>query len=472
MSLHQFSRRLVSSGLVTADEIDDVFRSRPTAPPRDVEGLARALVRRKKLTAYQARKIYRGESVRLILGNYVILDRIGRGGMGIVYKAQHRRMGHIVALKMLAPEVMNSKAALPRFQREVRAAGRLNHRNIVNAYDADQIDNIHFLILEYVRGTDLGKLVRERGPMPVDQAIHCIHQAALGLAYAHEQGLIHRDIKPSNILLGTDGVVKILDMGLARLDEPRESQFQLTRVGQILGTVDFMAPEQAIDNRKTDPRVDIYSLGVTLWYLLVGRTMYEGESSIERLLAHREQPIPSLSAACPSASLAVEAIFTKMVAKDPKDRYANMRQLIVDLDRLIAPEPSNMREVMDTSAEEDARLNDFFRSMEAANLDGPRPQREAGTATLIAPAPAPARSSTTSAPSQKKTAAHLSATFDTDPVFTPTLTPLTTQISAAQPSRRTRSGQRRKRQTDTVYIVIGLLLSFLLGGIAAAISLL
>ncbi len=156
MSLHQFSRRLVSSGLITAEEIEDVFRSRSTVPPHDVEGLARALVRRKKLTAYQARKIYRGESGRLTLGNYIILDRIGRGGMGIVYKARHRHLGHIVALKMLAPDVMKSKAALPRFQREVRAAGRLNHPNLVNAYDADQIDNTHFLILEYVRGVDLG----------------------------------------------------------------------------------------------------------------------------------------------------------------------------------------------------------------------------------------------------------------------------------------------------------------------------
>lgn len=468
MSLHQFSRRLVSSGLITAEEIEDVFRSRSTVPPHDVEGLARALVRRKKLTAYQARKIYRGESGRLTLGNYIILDRIGRGGMGIVYKARHRHLGHIVALKMLAPDVMKSKAALPRFQREVRAAGRLNHPNLVNAYDADQIDNTHFLILEYVRGVDLGKWVRERGPMPVDQAIKCIHQAALGLGYAHTQGIIHRDIKPSNILLGTDGVVKVLDMGLARLDEPEDDRNQLTRVGQILGTVDFMAPEQAIDNRKTDPRVDIYSLGATLWFLLTRHTMYDGETPIQRLLAHREEPIPSLVAACPTASHEVEAIFTKMVAKDPSDRYGSMEELVVDLERLICSERSEISDAIDASAEEDARLSEFFRSMESASLDGSRRLPATGTATLPAPRLTPGSSSTHLAPSRKETAALFSAAFDTDPAIVSS----PPQISMAQPTPRlARPPQHRAPRVDVVYIGISMLLAFLLGGIAVAMLL-
>ena len=438
MSLHQFSRRLVSSGLITAEEIEDVFRSRSTVPPHDVEGLARALVRRKKLTAYQARKIYRGESGRLTLGNYIILDRIGRGGMGIVYKARHRHLGHIVALKMLAPDVMKSKAALPRFQREVRAAGRLNHPNLVNAYDADQIDNTHFLFLEYVRGVDLGKWVRERGPMPVEQAIKCIHQAALGLGYAHTQGIIHRDIKPSNILLGTDGVVKVLDMGLARLDEPEDDRNQLTRVGQILGTVDFMAPEQAIDNR------------------------------IQRLLAHREEPIPSLVAACPTASHEVEEIFTKMVAKDPSDRYGSMEELVVDLERLICSERSEISDAIDASAEEDARLSEFFRSMESASLDGSRRLPATGTATLPAPRLTSGSSSTHLAPSRKETAALFSAAFDTDPAIVSS----PPQISMAQPTPRlARPPQHRAPRVDVVYIGISMLLAFLLGGIAVAMLL-
>lgn len=257
-----------------------------------------------------------------VLGEYTVLEQIGAGGMGQVFKAVHRRMERTVAIKVLPKESLSSPDAVQRFQREVRAAAKLSHPNIVHAYDAGEQGGTPFLVMEYVPGTDLLRHVQKHGPLPVNRAIDYILQAAHGLEYAHGKGVIHRDIKPSNLLLSNDATVKILDMGLARLHNGKEGDYS-TQTGAVMGTIDFMAPEQADDSKLADRRSDIYSLGCTLYFLLTGKPIYGG-SSIQKVMAHREKPIPSL----PEVPEALQAVFRRMVAKKPEDRYQSMKEVV------------------------------------------------------------------------------------------------------------------------------------------------
>lgn len=274
-------------------------------------------------------------------GAYVLLSRIGAGGMGEVFKAQHRHMERIVAIKTLHGQTLDSPEAIRRFHREVKATAKLSHSNIVTAHDAGEVEGVHFLAMEYVEGQDLHSFVAKRGPVKVASAVKIILQAARGLEFAHQQGVIHRDVKPANLLLAKDRTVKLLDLGLARQDTPVAEndvtgEASLTREGQIMGTVDYMAPEQAADTRQAGVAADIYGLGCTLHFLLTGRSVYLGETMMKRLIAHREQPIPSLCERRQSVPSALDAVFQKMVAKKPEDRQASMTEAIAELEQALA----------------------------------------------------------------------------------------------------------------------------------------
>ncbi len=331
----EFRRAVLEIGLATEDELDGLAAEVPASA--GVLGLARVLQEAGKLTAYQAAALYQRKSRGLLIGNYLILDKLGMGGMGVVFKARHLRLGRVVALKILPPSFARDRTALARFKREVEAAGKLKHPNIVAALDADEDRGVHFLVMEFVEGRDLDRVIRQRGPLRVVEAIEYLIQAARGLAAAHAEGIVHRDIKPSNLMLDTAGTVRVLDLGLARIVDASNPFGQaaggrLTESGMYMGTIDYMAPEQAEDSRRADQRADIYSLGCTLYYLMTGREPFVGETVLRRLMAHQERPAPPLRGARPEAPAALEDAFQQMMAKRPADRPESMTAVIALLE--------------------------------------------------------------------------------------------------------------------------------------------
>jgi serine/threonine protein kinase/WD40 repeat protein len=301
----------------------------------DSKMLAKELIQRGWLTPYQANQVLQGKGHELLLGSYLLLERLGEGGMGQVFKAKNWKLGRVVALKLIRKERLNNPDAIRRFEREVRSAAALSHPNIVLAHDADEIGGTHLLVMEYVEGTDLAKLVKKNGPLAVVDACEYIRQAALGLQHACERGMVHRDIKPANLLLTAVGrTVKILDMGLARLDEPAgddDRSSTMTQEGMVMGTPDYIAPEQALQSHTVDIRGDIYSLGCTFYFLLTGRVPFAGGSLTEKLLKHQMSEPRALEEVRPDAPPGVAQVVRRMMAKKPADRYQTPAELATAL---------------------------------------------------------------------------------------------------------------------------------------------
>ncbi len=378
LPLETVVKQLTDSGVISGGKLENFVP--PKAQPASAEELIKELVKQKHLTPFQAQAVAAGKARSLILGGYTILDRIGAGGMGQVFKAQHRKMERLVAIKMLPPTMTKDPAALARFQREVVAAARLRHTNIVAADDAADAGGVHFLVMEYVDGQDLSALVKKNGAFPVAKAVNYVLQAARGLELAHGEGVIHRDIKPANLLLDKKGTVKILDMGLARIESPGAAQAELTGSGAVMGTVDYMSPEQAFNTKHADARADIYSLGCTLYYLIAGRATYGGETVVEKLIAHREKEIPSLREVQPDATEQLEAIFKKMVAKNLDDRYQSIAEVIADLERLGGSSAANAEYFAATAAISKESLSAVQSSIGSLTMAGTKATKQVAAA--------------------------------------------------------------------------------------------
>lgn len=255
---------------------------------------------------------------------YHVRELLDVGGMGAVYKADHRLLERAVVLKLIRQDILSQPEQVQRFLREAKIAASLSHPNIVSLYEAEQVGQTYFLVMEYLAGTDLYHLVEKSGPLSVTEACEWIRQAAIGLQYIHERGLVHRDIKPSNLFLVEQRRVKILDLGLAVLRTEANPQSGLTAKGQVLGTLDYMAPEQWEDSRAVDIRADIYSLGCTFYHLLAGKPPFgsaDFPSLMKQMWAHVQAPIPPLRERRPEVAPPVVAILERMLAKKPGDRF-------------------------------------------------------------------------------------------------------------------------------------------------------
>jgi serine/threonine protein kinase len=348
MAAHLGSCPDCQAELASSDDLEDTFvaqlRRPPPADPYLAEpqcqvAVARALavLDRSSSDDRSSRSLY-GKT----LGEYQLMGELGHGGMGTVYKALHTKLDRVVALKVLALDREHDQRAIARFEREMKAIGKLDHRHIVRAYDAREIDGTPMLVMEYVDGLDLGEIVRRVGPLDSHQACEIVRQAALGLQYVHEHGLTHRDVKPSNLMLTFQGDVKILDLGLARFplerpwdkeqgDTDRVVSAEITATNQAMGTADYMAPEQVSNSRNVDIRADIYGLGCTLYKLLSGRTPFsapEHKGPLEKMVAHTSKPAPSIRQFCPDTPNGLVAVVDRMLAKSPDARYSIPAEVI------------------------------------------------------------------------------------------------------------------------------------------------
>lgn len=299
----------------------------------DPSPIADALVEKKLLTRFQANLLIQGKSKSLrITSKYRLLDRIGAGGMGLVYLCEHIRMKRLVALKVLPNSQSKEPGNLERFYREAQAVAALKHPNIVQAYDVDNDNGIHYLVMEYIDGINLEKLLSLHGPIDPIRAAHYIAQAADGLQHAADKGLVHRDIKPSNLLIDREGYVKVLDMGLARFFDTRGDNITAKFDNNaVIGTADFISPEQALNSHDVDIRADIYSLGCTFYYLLSGKAPYHDANVTQKLLLHQiRDPVP-IEQLVPGLEPRLAAVIRTMMAKKPEDRYQTPGDVVAAL---------------------------------------------------------------------------------------------------------------------------------------------
>lgn len=330
-----FRNSALLSGLLDKEQLNNTIasarhRMSPSAGPSAVltdREIADEAVRLELLTAYQADQLCAGRT-KLNLGPYIITDFIGQGGMGQVFKAEHKVMGRECAVKVL-PVNKSTPTAIATFTREIRTQAKLDHTNLVHAYDAGHDGDVHYLVTEFIPGTDLRRLIRSEGPLTVQQAASIIMQAARALDYAHECGLVHRDVKPGNILVTGEGVAKVSDLGLANFKNEEEED---PRAGKIVGTADYLAPEQIRNPHEINKLSDLYSLGCTLYYAITGKVPFPGGTPSSKARRHLEETPWHPRRFNPEISEEFVEIIADMMEKDPEARIQSAADVVARLE--------------------------------------------------------------------------------------------------------------------------------------------
>ncbi|MCL2304207.1 MAG: protein kinase [Planctomycetaceae bacterium] len=339
MSTEKFLELLDKSGLVSKDQVDEVLASLESSATSqemgDGEFVGKILVERGLITPWHLRQLLKKRYKGFFIRQYKILGLLGAGGMSTVYLAEHTLMQRRVAIKVLPKERLKKAAYLDHFVREAQVIATLDHPNIIRAYDIDREDDIHYIVMEFFEGVNLQKKVETEGPLAVPDIVLYIRQAAEALAYAHKVGIVHRDVKPGNLLVNAKNQVKLLDLGLAMIDQRLYSGNLSSSLQEasILGTADYLAPEQAINSQNIDSRADIYALGGVLYFCLTGHSPFPTGSVSERLLAHQQKEPPSILKDRPNTAKDLIAICRKMMDKDPNKRHQTAGEVVRDLDR-------------------------------------------------------------------------------------------------------------------------------------------
>ncbi len=349
-SVEELLQLIRKSGMVEEQKLGAYLQRRQLTRgmPDDPRVFADELVHDGIITYFQSEQFLLGKWRGFTIGKFKLLERIGVGGMGQVFLCEHMFMRRRVAVKVLPPAKADQPAALGRFYREARAAGGLDHSNIVRTHDIDQDGNLHFIVMDYVDGPNLLDVVKKFGPMDINRAVSYIRQTAAGLDYAFRNHLIHRDIKPGNVLIDRKGVARILDMGLARFINDHGDQLTIKYDDKIvLGTADYVAPEQVANSHAVDIRADIYALGATFYFLLAGHPPFPTGTVSQKLLWHRTKDPTPIRQIRPEVPEGLAVIIGKMMAKDPKARYQTPAQVVADLDPyLTGPVPLPTAEEM------------------------------------------------------------------------------------------------------------------------------
>ncbi|MDR2754522.1 MAG: serine/threonine protein kinase [Planctomycetaceae bacterium] len=337
ISVTQFLDLLRRSGLIDSVKLDEALASIESEATEgqldDVQYVVSALVKRYLLTVWQVKQLLKKRYKGFFLRQYKILGHLGTGGMSSVYLAEHTLMQRRVAIKVLPRKRLEKSIYLERFIREAQAIASLDHPNIVRAYDIDHEGDLHYIVMEHFAGENLQKIIEKEGKITFARIANILRQTANALAYAHAVGVVHRDVKPGNILVNTQGEVKILDLGLALLDEHLyEGRITHIQEDTILGTADYLAPEQALDSHKVDARADIYSLGGVLYFCLTGHPPFPNGSVSKRLLDHQQKEPPSVLIDRPDTPEDLVFLCQKMMSKHPKDRQQSAIEVVQDFE--------------------------------------------------------------------------------------------------------------------------------------------
>ncbi|MCI0640099.1 MAG: serine/threonine protein kinase [Gemmataceae bacterium] len=338
LSVDDFSSLVRKSGLVKEESLDEFLANAEVQNGKTADDLAHCFIDAKLITTFQAKHLLKGRYKGFSLGRYIVEEQLGVGGMGAVFLARHRDMHHRVAIKLLPKQVADDPSALARFYREARAAASVNHPNVVRAIDIAEEAGKHFMVMEYVEGENLHEIVAREGPMPVAKAMRCVAQALNGLHHIHESALVHRDIKPANLILDTKGVIKVLDLGLACFQDNRKDDLtQRVDNNAVLGTADYMAPEQAMTLSQVDIRSDIYSTGAVLYFLLTGQAPFDGLATTQKLVAIQLRDPKPIATLRPDLPREVVRVVNKMMAKKQQDRYQTPAEAFAAVEPLSEP---------------------------------------------------------------------------------------------------------------------------------------